>query len=83
VGGGTAEGAEGSEDAEGGPLSTDFFGGERGSRKDEPIQPSPQRLNFDLAMCQALGVPISRDELIQTYEVFVKEMILIRGLKRD
>lgn len=50
---------------------------------NQPIQPSPQRLEFDLAVCQALGVPISRDELIQTYDVFVKEMILIRGLKRD
>jgi len=50
---------------------------------DQPIQPSRQRLNLDLAVCQALGVPISANELIQLYEVFVNEMIMIRGLTRD
>jgi len=50
---------------------------------DQPVQPSRERLNFDLAVCQALGVPMSADELVQLYEVLVKEMIIIRGLSRD
>ena len=49
----------------------------------QPIQPIAQRLEFDFAVLQALGVSISHDELIQIYDVLVKEMILVRGLKRD
>jgi len=50
---------------------------------DQPIQPSSVRISFDLAICQALNIPISRDELIQLYNCFVNEMITIRGLRRD
>ena len=50
---------------------------------DQPVQPSSDRLNFDLAVCQALGVNVSPDELITLYGALTKEMIMIRGLQRD
>lgn len=66
-----------------------FWGHERRERMhpreilEQPIKPAATRLNFDLDVCQAIGVPISREGLIQLYEVFIKEMILVRGLTRD
>jgi len=48
-----------------------------------PVKPSPQRLSFDLAVCKALGVSVSTKELIQLYEIFVKEMMIVRSLRRD
>lgn len=53
------------------------------SMLEQPVKPADIRLKFDLDVCQAIGVPITRDDLIQLYEVFVKEMILVRGLTRD
>ncbi|NLI98541.1 N-6 DNA methylase [bacterium] len=50
---------------------------------DKPINPFPDRLKFDLAVCKALGVPVTKEELLSLYEIIVKEMILIKGLKRD
>ncbi|MCS6936701.1 MAG: N-6 DNA methylase [Candidatus Bipolaricaulota bacterium] len=50
---------------------------------EQPVKPAAVRLKLDLDVCQALGVPITRDDLIQLYEIFVKEMILVRGLTRD
>ena len=48
-----------------------------------PGQPSPLRVAFDRAVCQALGVAVTDDELRQVYDVIVREMIETRGLQRD
>jgi len=50
---------------------------------DKPVKPSDVRLSFDLAVSKALGVKISREELLSLYEVLVKEMIITRHLTRD
>jgi len=50
---------------------------------EQPVKPAASRLNFDLDICQAIGVPITRDDLLELYEIFVKEMIITRGLTRD
>ena len=47
------------------------------------VEPSEVRLNFDLDICKALGVKVTKDELITVYETIVKEMIITRGLTRD
>lgn len=49
----------------------------------EPVKPSPLRLAFDKAVCEALGVAVSEKELEEVYEVIAKEMIVTRGLQRD
>jgi hypothetical protein len=49
----------------------------------QPVKPADSRLTFDLDVCRAIGVPITRDDLIELYGIFVKEMILVRGLTRD
>ena len=48
-----------------------------------PGRPSPLRVAFDRAVCQALGVAVTDDELRQVYDVIVREMIVTRGLQRD
>ncbi|MBI4285144.1 MAG: N-6 DNA methylase [Chloroflexi bacterium] len=48
-----------------------------------PVAPSDIRLRFDLGICQALGVEVKPEELIEVYGTIVKEMILTRGLTRD
>jgi hypothetical protein len=50
---------------------------------DRPVEPSLIRLTFDLDVCEALQVDITKDELIALYEILVKEMIITRHLKRD
>lgn len=50
---------------------------------EQPVKPAAIRLDFDLDVCQAIGVPVTPEDLIQLYEIFVKEMILVRGLTRD
>jgi hypothetical protein len=50
---------------------------------DTPISPAPERLSFDLAVCEALGVSVSEDELKRLYSIFVDEMMLIKQLARD
>jgi len=50
---------------------------------EQPVKPADSRLNFDLDICRAIGVPITRDDLLELYEIFVNEMILVRGLTRD
>lgn len=50
---------------------------------DQPVEPWPQRVDFDLEVCRALGVSVSREDLIEVYTVLVKEMMLTRGLRRD
>jgi hypothetical protein len=49
----------------------------------QPINPSEVRLNFDISICKALGIRITKDELINLYRVIVEEMIITRGLTRD
>jgi hypothetical protein len=49
----------------------------------QPVDPSPVRLDFDLAVCRALDVPVTREELVEVYGTIVKEMIITRGLQRD
>lgn len=68
----------------------EFWEKERGSRQQrlwsvirKPVEPFLSRLNFDLAVCQAIGIPIKKSDLIRIYEVFVNEMIIIRGLTKD
>ena len=48
-----------------------------------PVKPFPARLSYDLEICQALELPVTDADLVRLYEVFVKEMIIIRGLTRD
>jgi hypothetical protein len=48
-----------------------------------PVRPSQVRLDFDLAVCQALGVSVTADDLREVYGAMVKEMIVTRGLQRD
>lgn len=50
---------------------------------EQPVKPAAIRLNLDLDVCQAIGVPVTPEDLIQLYEIFVREMILVRGLTRD
>jgi hypothetical protein len=49
----------------------------------QPIEAHPGRLEFDLAICHALGLNMSSEDLVELYDVLVKEMIIIRGLKKD
>jgi len=47
------------------------------------VTPSDVRLEFDMAICGALGVSVTRKELCDLYKVIVEEMIVTRGLARD
>jgi hypothetical protein len=47
------------------------------------VRPSSIRLQFDQAVCRALGTPVTPRELIRVYGVIVAEMIMTRGLQRD
>jgi hypothetical protein len=49
----------------------------------EPVNPSIVRMNYDLSVCKALGVPMTKKELSELYKVIVDEMIITRGLTRD
>lgn len=49
----------------------------------DPIRPSQERLAFDLAVTDALGVPVTETELRDVYGAIVREMIITRGLQRD
>jgi len=50
---------------------------------NEPVEPSPVHLDFDIAVCKALGVSVTQGELSEVYGTIVKEMIVTRGLRRD
>ncbi len=50
---------------------------------DKSVKPLPTRLNFDLAVCKALGLNASRDQLVRLYGILVNEMIITKGLARD
>jgi hypothetical protein len=46
-------------------------------------EPHPLRLQFDLAVCRALRVSMSANELRPVYEALAKEMVITRGLRSD
>lgn len=50
---------------------------------ETPIRPADVRLEFDLAISEALGLAWTRDDLLRLYEVLVREMIVTRGLTSD
>jgi hypothetical protein len=50
---------------------------------NQPVRPSAVRINFDLAVCKALGIDMDAQILTELYGVIVKEMIITRGLTRD
>lgn len=50
---------------------------------EKPVRPSKSRLDLDMAVSSALGVKLDAEELIELYGIFVKEMILTRGLTKD
>ena len=50
---------------------------------DKEIEPAPERIKFDLEVCKAIGLKITKKDLLRIYRVFVEEMIVIRGLIRD
>lgn len=43
------------------------------------MTPSDVRVEFDMAVCDALGVVITRDELCDIYKGIVEEMIVNKG----
>jgi hypothetical protein len=47
------------------------------------IRPSAVRLEFDQAVCRALGTPVAPRELTRLYTAIVNEMVITRGLQRD
>lgn len=50
---------------------------------NNPVDPSHLRIEFDLNICKALGVEVTKEELITIYGTIVKEMIITRHLARD
>lgn len=68
----------------------EFWENQRGNNQgkffnilDKPIAPSPIRIDFDLAVCKSIGLDITQKDLTKLYEIIVREMIIIKGLKRD
>ena len=67
----------------------EFWSGRRSAQMSlfnvlrQPVDPSPIRLDFDLAVCKALDVPVTQEQLVEVYGTIVKEMIITRGLQRD
>jgi len=47
------------------------------------VSPSKVRLDFDTAVCNALGINVTEEDLLEVYKVLVQEMIGTRGLSRD
>jgi hypothetical protein len=47
------------------------------------LAPSEIRVRFDMAICKALDVPMTEEELRRLYKVIVDEMIITRGLTKD
>jgi len=50
---------------------------------DKPIEPADIRVEFDLAVCKAIGLNMIKIDLMELYEIIVREMIITKGLKRD
>jgi len=49
----------------------------------DKVFPSKVRLDFDIAVCNALGINVTEEDLLGIYKVIVQEMIGTRGLSRD
>lgn len=47
------------------------------------VRPTETRVGFDLAICEALGAPLTRADLLEVYSVIVSEMMVTLNLKRD
>ena len=50
---------------------------------DEIVNPSKERLKFDKAVCDALNLGLTDNEILSLYTILVNEMIITQGLKRD
>ncbi len=50
---------------------------------DMTISPSPLRMDYDKAICEALEVDVADEELHDLYRTIVQEMIMIRSLGVD
>lgn len=50
---------------------------------DKPIEPADIRVEFDLATCKAIGLNMTKKDLMELYEIIIREMIITKGLKRD
>jgi hypothetical protein len=50
---------------------------------DKPIEPSDVRVKFDLEVCRAIGIDMKKKDLMELYEIIIREMIITKGLKRD
>lgn len=68
----------------------EFWDKQRGSQQEklwsvinQPLKPFSDRINLDMAVCKALDLPITKEDIMKIYEFIVNEMICIRGLKRD
>lgn len=68
----------------------EFWAREKGNHQgrlftvlDKPIKPSKNRITFDMEVCKTIGVDLNKSDITKLYEIIVKEMITIKGLKRD
>ena len=50
---------------------------------DTKIDPSDIRVEFDLAVCDALGIKLRKDDLLRLYGAIVEEMMITRSLSPD
>ena len=50
---------------------------------NQRVDPSSMRLQFDMAVCSAVGMSLPKEKLLDLYTVIVNEMIITRGLKKD
>lgn len=50
---------------------------------DKPVRPAKVRMEFDIAISDALGARVREKDLIELYRIFVQEMIMTRGLTTD
>jgi len=53
------------------------------SLQNAPVNPAKVRLDFDMAVARALGVPLRKKDLLTLYGILVDEMMLTQGLARD
>jgi predicted RNA methylase len=49
----------------------------------QPVKPADVRINLDMEVCAASGLTVTRDQLIEMYEVMAKEIIITRRLVKD
>ena len=50
---------------------------------NQAVEPSKIRMDFDLAVCKALKIDVTKYELTNVYGAIINEMIITRGLTRD